>query len=279
MRSVPILALTAASVALLSMGAFRAEAAPTHPDHIVVVVMENKRYDAVIGHRKTPYISALARRGANFTNAYGETHPSQPNYLALFSGSTQGVTSDATPKNVFPGPDLGGELIAAGQSFAGYSEDLPSAGFTGDTSGDYARKHNPWVDFADVPASANLPFTRFPQTADGYATLPTVSFVVPNQQHDMHSGSIADADQWLKSNLGGYAQWAQSHNSLLIVTWDEGGNGDNHIATIFSGQPVKPGSYPESADHYRMLRTLQDIYGLTPTGQAAQRQPITDVWR
>jgi acid phosphatase len=100
------------------------------------------------------------------------------------------------------------------------------------------RKHNPWVDFADVPA----------------------------------------ADQWLQDNLGGYAQWAQSHNTLLIVTWDEG-SGDNNIATIFSGQPVKPGNYPEPVDHYRMLRTLEYIYGLTPTGQAAQRQAITDVWR
>jgi phosphatidylinositol-3-phosphatase len=95
----------------------------------------------------------------------------------------------------------------------------------------------------------------------------------------MHSGSIADADQWLKDNLAGYAQWAQSHNSLLIVTWDEGGNGDNHIATLFSGQPVKPGNYPEPVDHYNMLRTLQDIYGLPPTGHAAERQPITNVWR
>jgi acid phosphatase len=129
-----------------------------------------------------------------------------------------------------------------------------------------------------LPAAASLPFTRFPQSADGYATLPTVSIVVPNQQHDMHSGSIADADQWLKDNLGGYANWAQSHNSLLIVTWDEG-SGDNHIATIFSGQPVKPGNYPEPVDHYRMLRTLQDMYSLTPTAHAAQRQPITDVWR
>ena len=99
----------------------------------------------------------------------------------------------------------------------------------------YARKHNPWADFTDVPPSANRPFSDFPKRND-FASLPTVSFVVPNQQHDMHSGSIADADQWLKDNLAGYAQWAQSHNSLLIVTWDEG-SGDNHIATIFSGQP------------------------------------------
>jgi hypothetical protein len=267
------------------------------PDHVVIVLEENHSYDEVLGTQSTgaavtpglpqssllnqdDYVRQLASAGASFTSASAETHPSQPNYLALFSGSTQGVTDDASLANPLPGPDLGGELLAAGLSFAGYSEDLPSVGFTGDSSGDYARKHNPWSDFADVPPAANLPFGQFPTTDAGYANLPTVAFVVPSQQHDMHSGSIQDADQWLRQNLGGYAQWAQSHNSLLIVTWDEDdGGANNHIATIFSGQPLKPGQYGEPIDHYRLLRTVEDMYGLPPTGAAAQAQPITDVFK
>ena len=198
----------------------------------------------------------------------------------MFSGSTQGVADDAGLPEPLPGPDLGGELSAAGLSFAGYSEGLPAVGFTGDQSGDYARKHNPWSDFADVPASADLPFGRFPRDAAGYAGLPTVSFVVPDQRHDMHSGSIRDADDWLRRNLGGYARWAESHRSLLVVTWDEDdGGGDNHIATVFSGQPVKPGRYAEPVNHYRLLRTLEDFYHLPATGQAARQQPITDTFR
>jgi len=265
------------------------------PDHVVIVVEENHSYGQILGSQdlglpgtiglpeanalnRDDYIRQLASGGASFTNASAETHPSQPNYLALFSGSTQGVTSDAVPGQPLAGPDLGGELLAAGLTFAGYSEDLPAVGFTGDTSGDYARKHNPWSDFADVPASANLPFGQFPHSADGYANLPTVSFVVPNQQNDMHSGSVHAADQWLQQNLAGYAQWAQSHNSLLIVTWDEG-SGGNQIPTIFSGQSIKPGQYAESVNHYRMLRTLEDMYGLPPTGRAAQVKPITDVFK
>lgn len=262
------------------------------PDHVVIVVEENHSYGSILGDTTLPpnfgiptnilnaddYIRSLAAGGASFTNASAETHPSQPNYLAMFSGSTQGVTSDATPGQPLPGPDLGGELQSAGLSFAGYSEDLPSVGYTGDTSGDYARKHNPWSDFPDVPATANLPFTQFPRKAADFANLPTVSFVIPNQQNDMHSNSIAAADQWLKDNLSNYANWAKSHNSLLIVTWDEG-SGDNNIATIFYGQSVKPGNYPQPVNHYNMLRTLEDMYNLPPSNHAADVQPITNVWK
>ena len=122
-------------------------------------------------------------------------------------------------------------------------------------------------------------FTRFPQTADGYANLPTVSFVIPNQQHDMHSGSIADADQWLKDNLGGYANWAQSHNSLLIVTWDEDDSAHgNQIATIFSGAGVKTGTYSEHINHYNLLATLEQMYGLTKVGSSSTAATISDIW-
>src|SRR5262249_9073419 len=159
------------------------------------------------------------------------SHPSEPNYLALFSGSTQGVTDDGHYD--FTGPNLARSLLNAGLSFGGYSEDLPFTGFTGDSSGAYARKHNPWVSFTNLPASLNMPFSSFPSD---YSQLPTVSIVVPNQNNDMHDGSIADGDAWLQSNLDSYAQWAQAHNSLLIVTWDEDDySQSNQIPTIFVG--------------------------------------------
>lgn len=60
------------------------------PAHTVVVVMENHSYADIIGNPATPFINALARQGALFTRSFAITHPSEPNYLALFSGSTQG---------------------------------------------------------------------------------------------------------------------------------------------------------------------------------------------
>lgn len=112
------------------------------PAHVVVVVMENKAYGQVIGSPQAPYINRLAREGASFTNWHAVTHPSQPNYLAMFSGSTYGVTSDDCPQSL-RGPNLARQLLDAGRTFAGYSEAMPSTGFTGCGAGGYARKHNP----------------------------------------------------------------------------------------------------------------------------------------
>ena len=267
-----------------SLGAtVRADAATTvpRPDHIVVVLLENEDAGSIMGSSEAPYLNDLAAQGASMTQSYAVTHPSQPNYLALFSGSTQGVTNDDCPKN-FPGrPNLGSQLLAAGVSFTGYSETLPTAGYTGcevnKPGGNYRRKHNPWVDFTSLPASTNQPFSAF--THD-YAKLPRVSFVVPNMCHDMHDCSVGTGDTWVKQNLDGYAQWAKTHNSLLVVTFDEaGGNDSNQIATLIVGGPVRPGPSAERMTHYTLLRTLEAAYGVPGLGNAAKVPPLTSIWK
>ena len=253
-------------------------------DHVVVVIEENKDYSEVIGSgTPDPYINSLAAQGMLFTNSHAITHPSQPNYLDLYSGSDQGVLGDVCDPNApYQGPDLGGQLLSAKFTFAGYSENLPSAGSTActDSSGLYARKHAPWAVFADTNgASTNLPYSSFPTTSAGYSTLPTVSIIAPNLQDDMHDGTIQQGDSWLQQNLDGYAQWAKTNNSLLIVTWDEGEtSGTNQIATIFVGQHVQVGTNNASISHYNVLRTLEDMYGLPPANNAANATDITGVW-
>ncbi len=265
---------TAAAQALPADG--QIDAAVPAAAHVVVVIEENHSYADVIGSSAAPYINSLADSGASFTQSHGVTHPSEPNYLAMFAGSTFGLASDACPLSE-SGANLGSELLDAGQSFAGYSEDLPSVGYTGCTSGDYARKHAPWVDFSNVPGSAGQPFSAFPAN---YDSLPAVSFVVPNLANDMHDGSVQTGDSWLQANLSGYATWAQSHNSLLIVTWDEDDfSSANQIPTIITGQSVAPGQYSESVNHYNVLRTIEDMYGLPAAGSSADASPITDVWK
>jgi len=244
------------------------------PSHIVVVVEENHSYSQIVGSPQAPYINALASQGALFTQSYAITHPSQPNYLALFSGSTQGIRDDSCP-HTFRSANLGSELIAAGLSFTGYSEGLPSPGSEVCTAGQYARKHAPWTDFSDLPSSVNQPFSAFPKN---YADLPTVSWVIPNLLDDMHNGTIQQADSWLQTNLSGYVEWAQTNNSLLIVTWDEDDDrSGNRIPTIFVGPMVKPGQYSNPITHLNVLRTLDALYGLAwPTGSVT---PITNIWQ
>jgi len=239
-----------------------------HFDHVVVVMEENESYGAIIGNPAAPYMNSLARQGASLTNLKAVARPSQPNYVALFSGSTQGVTSDAGPLNFGNTPNLGSQLFAAGKTFVGYAEDLPAVGSTVLTSGKYDRKHNPWVNFSNVPASSNRPFSNFPTD---FSTLPTVSMVVPNEDHNSHDGPVADADAWLQAKLGGYAAWAKTHSSLLIVTWDEGTLSDetNHIPTIFYGAGVTTGQYGNAGNLYNVLRTIEDSEGLPALGNAA----------
>ena len=309
---------------------------------VVIVIEENQQEATIIGNRAAPYTNFLATHGALLTNSYGAEHPSQPNYLSLFSGSDQNSYSDnpiPAADLPFSGPNLGSELLHSGYSFVGYSEDLP---YTGDNTSqfaaapgdpplthDYARKHNPWANWQNDAFSANIenqgsnylpswtnePFTPFAAiSARGhFDALPTVSIVVPDQQHDDHgvtgglSGNalFAAGDAWLQTNLSAYATWATTHNSLLIVTWDEDDYSSiNKIPTIFYGAWVKPGRYPESqswsftslingdtepsgapqytavqgVNHWNVLRTVEDIFGLPHVGQSGKVQTITDIF-
>ena len=274
-------------------------------DHIIIVVEENKDYEEIIGSSAAPYLNKLAAEGATLTHMFGEEHPSEGNYFWLFSGDNQNVEFfDQVPSSKFTTSNLGEQLIKKGHSFKGYSQSLPTIGSEVAVTPSncqrgcvYGRKHVPWVSFANVPngttvdSSSNLRFVDFPFD---YSKLPTVAFVVPDMENDMHNGAQKDSvragDSWLRQNLDSYYQWAKTHNSLLIVTFDEnddkGGyhgltdpsvspDGDqrlhdlqNRIVTIFAGAHVKP-NYADSSGmtHVNILRTIEAMYGLPKSGR------------
>ena len=286
-------------VLLISTNKNYAQTLP-HPDHIVVCIMENHPYNSLVannsifGNPAAPYINALTTDSgsANFTNMHAIEHPSQPNYLDMFSGSNQGMTTDNLPTNYpFTTPNLARQLIDSSLTYIAYSEDLPSVGFDGDYNS-YARKHNPvtnWVGTGtnQVDSTLNQPLTAFPSPT-GYDSLPTVAYVVPNKDNDMHNGTdparITLADTWLQTHLDSYIQWAKTHNSLFILTWDEDDGTSaallsNQIPTIFVGEMVKTGQYSENINHFNVLRTIEDMYNLGHAGQAAGKSPITDCWK
>ena len=254
------------------------------PDHVVIVIEENHAFAQIIDSPAAPYLNALARKGALLTNSYGVTHPSQPNYIALFAGTIEGVNGNDCPM-LLTGPNMASALAEAGQSFTGYAEDLPTVGAVDCIAGAYARKHNPWVNWQSsstntVPTAQNRPLTDFPTD---FSNLPTVSIIVPNQQNDMHDGSDPDriqrGDQWLQARLERYVDWAQTHNSLLIITWDEdNGKSGNQIPTILVGPMVRAGRYHEQTNHYGLLRTVTDMYGAQPVGLSRQAPPLTTMW-
>jgi acid phosphatase len=244
------------------------------PDHIVIAIFENHS-DTQIINSNVPWFKATMTQSAVFSNAAATRHPSLPNYLAMFSGSTQGVADDGCDY-VFSGPNLARQLLDSGQTWATYSEGLPSIGYTGCSSSGYAKKHNPGAYFTNVPTATSLPFSMFPTD---YTALPKVSFVVPNQCNSMHDCSIATGDTWAANHLESYRQWALTHNSMLWVIFDEdGGDANNQIINMVSGAHVHVGVYPETMSQYRTLRTWEALCGLPGVANAASLTEVTDTW-
>ena len=233
--------------------------------------MENHSYADVIGNPSAPYLNALAKHGANLTSMYALTHPSQPNYVALFSGSTHGVTDDVCPQTL-TGDNIGHQLIARGLSFGAYSEGLPAVGSEVCNAGRYARRHAPWTNFANLHGTVSMPFTQFPTD---FNRLPALSFVVPDVQDDMHDGTVADGDAWLRSHVQPYAAWAATHDSQLVVTWDEDDkSADNHIPTIIVGAGIEARTIATRLTLYSLLRYLEDRFGLVHLANAATAAPL-----
>jgi hypothetical protein len=265
---------TVMGMTLLGSTSAQAQSLPS-PDHIVVVIEENKSFTQIIDNPAAPYINELAGRGALFTQSYGITHPSQPNYLALFSGSTHGISSNTCPLEL-RGDTLASALQEKGLSFGSYAESIPQPGFEGCSYGAYRRKHNPAANWKEL-AAFNLPLTAFPQA---FEKLPAVALVVPDLRNDMHDGSIAQGDAWLMRNIESYAQWAMTHNSLLIITWDEdNGSENNRVATLFIGSMVKPGRSAQRINHYNVLRTIEEMMGLSYLGDSIRAKTIAGVWK
>lgn len=248
-------------------------------DHIVVIVMENKSAAEAL---RAPFTARLAAEGSSFAHSFAVTHPSQPNYLALWAGSTLGVTSDQCPApgSPFSAANLGQACETAGRTWAAYSEDLPAAGSSVCTTNDglYARRHAPWTDFSNVDHANERPLADL--AADIAADrLPNLAFVIPNACHDTHQCSIDVGDLWLRDHVPALVN-AVGPRGVVIVTWDEDDDHSaNQILTLFVGDAAKRGYVSRrTMTHYTLSRTIAAALGLPAFGFARLEAPITDVW-
>jgi acid phosphatase len=252
----------------------------------MVIMEENKGYAATLGScAADPYFCSLAANYATDTAWYGISHPSAPNYVAFASGGTQGVSSDCTPPGCgpFSVPSLGGQLTAAGVPWRAYMESMPSPCYSGAGSSLYAEKHNPFLYFSDVRAASNCATVEVPYpgaaglvTALGGTGAPDFVWITPNLANDMHSGTVQQGDAWLKANLGPVlaSPWFTGGDATVVVTMDENdaqstpGGGQVPLVVISSNTTGK-GSVTVSGNHYGMLRSIEEAYGLGLLGGAA----------
>jgi hypothetical protein len=252
------------------------------PTHIWLIVLENRSYGEVIGNRSAPYFNELAARFALATNYHAVARPSQPNYLALISGSTQGVTDNGA--YTLTAPTLLDQLDVAQRSWRIFAENVPSGCFTGasgsggpDGQGTYARKHEPAISFRSVSADPArcMRITNLSAFDPGAADF---SLVIPNLCHSMHDCSTAEGDRWLASfapRIVDSAEWRSG--GILLITFDEadGRDASQHVPLIVASPLAAPGTrITQAATHYGLLRTIENAWRLPCLAQSCASNAI-----
>ena len=250
----------------------------------MVIMEENQGYSATLGDcAADPYICSLAATYASANNWSGVGHPSQPNYVAIGSGSTQGCTSDGcVGAGAYSVPDLGGQLTSSGIPWVGWMETMPGACYTGSSSGSYVLKHNPFIYYTDNLPPAACHILPYPGVSSMVATLsapnaPDYVWITPNLNDDMHDGTVAQGDSWLQANLASVllSSWFTEGNATVIITMDENsgdnsGAGGGHVPMVVISSNAKgKGSIAIAGNHYGTLRTIEEAYGLPLLGGAA----------
>jgi hypothetical protein len=254
--------------------------------HVVLVVFENHEASSITGSPDAPTFNRLARRYATLTDYTAVAHPSLPNYLALVSGSTHGISSDCTDC-VVRARSLADTLAAAGKTWKTYAEDLPYRGFTGASAGRYAKKHDPFLYFRDVVASRARRdrVVPFPQLGRDLARhrLPDFSLVIPNLCDDMHDCSVATGDAWLKAHVVPLLHSRELRGGVVFVVFDEGTSdtgGGGLVEALALGPTVRRGArFTKATNHYGLLRTIEDAWGLPRLGLSRTATPIGGIWR
>ena len=257
--------------------------------HIYVILLENKEFYSIVGSREAPYENSLIAKYGLVTNMFAETHPSEPNYIALTSGDLQGTDSDGTYKlgaaNVFD------QIEAAGKTWHVYAQGFPGGCFTGSEgpivtdgpgfAGAYVRKHNPAMSYNSIrgnPARC----ANITKLAGFNPAAANFEMIIPNLINDMHSSSVAAGDAFLKVFVPQILDSPAFANSVLFITWDEGGTnayGGGHIATLVASPGMTPGSrFSARSNHYWLLRTIEDAWGMPGLSLAGKSQPFVFPW-
>lgn len=276
---------TATSPAVTSTPAAQGNATGKIPnfDHIVLIVLENKGYDQVIGSSQAPNLNALAQKYVLLSNYFAVSHPSLPNYIALMSGGTQNITSDCTTCFVNT-KNLGDEIMASGKTWKAYEENMPTPCALGDTKL-YAQKHNPLIYFDSIRLNTTIcdnnivPLTQL-ETDLAANQLPNFSFLMPNLCNSGHDCAIDKPDAWVNNMVAKLqASPALGNNSLIIVVFDEAESGNQgtccglgaaaggQVAAILISPLAKP-AFTDSTDysHYSLLKTILAAWNLPGLG-------------
>jgi hypothetical protein len=234
--------------------------------------MENHSAAEALSGQFTAYLAAHAGEALDY---HAVSHPSLPNYLALESGSTWGVTDDSY--HSLPAADLGHELTAAGVPWRAYMEGLGPQGCLNSPL-PYDPGHDPFAFFGGGCPANVVPFSDFAGDIAGPSP-PRFLWITPDVCHDEHSCSIATGDAWLRTTVDriqGSPAWTAG--AVLFITWDEDDHsaGDNVLTLVLRPQ----GTHLVSRlpyTHYSLLATVEDLLGVPRLANARQAAAMTDL--
>lgn len=267
-----------------------------------IILMENQNWSQIKGSNSAPYINntllPMASHAEQYFNPPG-IHPSLPNYLWLEAGTNFGILDDNPPSvnSQTTTQHLVSLLQQKGITWKAYQEDISGTDCPLMSSGEYAVKHNPFAYFADItnnqnPNSANCiahirPFTELAHdlTTNNVAQY---NFITPNLCDDMHDSCqpfldpIRQGDIWLANNVPMIlTSSAYQAGGAMFLTWDEAATSDGPIGMIILSPLAKGKGYENSIyyDHGSTLRTLQEIFGVTPLlNDAAKQTDLSDLF-
>ncbi|MGB2889364.1 MAG: alkaline phosphatase family protein [Candidatus Acidiferrales bacterium] len=252
--------------------------------HIFIVLEENANYSDVIGSSLMPYLNSLATQYGLATQYFADTHPSIGNYFMLTTGQILTNDDSQTPSSFPVSVDnIVRELLAAGKTWKSYCEDLPSVGYTGGDTGNYAVRHCPLPYMTDVQNSSTqklnlVPFTQFATDLNN-KQLPNFSFITPNLCNDAHDCGLDVADGWLQTNIDPLVKSALfQKDGLLIIAFDESGsdntNGGGQVAAVIVSPFAKSGFQSTTLyQHESVLRLMLEGLGVKTLPGAAATAP------
>jgi len=256
------------------------QANAAHFNKVLVIVFENTDYKKAVTQ---PYFSSLMKEGAIFSNFKAITHPSQGNYVSMIAGSTFGIKDD---KNIDLNERHIGDLLEGShRNWKVYAEGFPGNCFTDRTSGNYARKHVPFLSFTNVTKNSAR-CSKIVEAKEFFSdfeasNLKDFSMYVPNLKNDGHDTDVAYGDVWLKKNFDSILHSSKFPKDLLVViTFDEGMSADNQIYTLFFGSGVNKGARSiKPYNFYSLLKTYEDELEIGSLNQNDMKASvIDDVW-
>ena len=254
--------------------------------HVILIVMENKSRSAIIG--RAPFITALAHRCGQASNYFAITHPSLPNYLAMTSGSTHGITDDCEPRQCpIRSHSIFGQLSRHHKKWRAYNESMIEPCQVAGT-GLYAPRHNPAVYYTRLRGRiCNRHVVPLGGLESGRLTralnrphAPKYMFVTPNLCNDMHDCSVATGDRWLSQWIPMMVRsraYRRGHTAIFL-TWDEGAHsGGNKVATVVVSPYTHVGTVAvHRFTHYSLLRTTEHLLGIRRyLGKAASARGLS----